>query len=177
MKKIVVSLLSFCLIFALCATSAFAEGPDAGTETDLGTTMTFDYQLDPSYTVTIPSSVVLEKNGTPVVFEASNVENLGGKSISVTVAGTSAFRDQFVLEGKDEKGRLASMRFSITTENGDFLTTNAGAGVENLNGTQLASFADNGSQTLTFAPLIDNSSSTRPGVAYSGTITYGISLA
>ena len=55
---------------------------------------------DPSYTVTIPASVSMGNEGTTVDVTAENVENIPeGRKISVTIAGTSAYRNQMVLEG------------------------------------------------------------------------------
>jgi len=60
---------------------------------------------DPSYTVTIPASVAMGNEGTVVDVTAENVENLPeSKKISVTIAGTDAYRNQMVLEG-DKIGR------------------------------------------------------------------------
>ena len=57
-------------------------------------TITVNLTADPTYTVTIPSSVSMDQNGTAVDVVAEDVENLQeGQKISVTIAGTSYYRN------------------------------------------------------------------------------------
>lgn len=50
----------------------------------------YDAVVKPTYTIKVPQSLVMEKEGTDVYVEASNVENLAenGKYISVKVRDT-----------------------------------------------------------------------------------------
>ena len=96
-KRIVSALLASAMVAALAIPSMAAEITQDGG--DAATQFTFVYKNDPTYTVTIPESVEITKDGTDVSISAENVENLDGQKVSVTIAGTSAYRNQMVLEG------------------------------------------------------------------------------
>ena len=168
MKKIGSIIIMLALMLSLSSV-AFAEPEDSSTE--MGSEFTFTYtKADPSYTITIPSEVVLDPNGTEVSIEAKDVLNLDGKSIFVTIAGTNSYRDQFILESDTRPAY--SMRYSITTANGEVLET---IGIQNPHiGKQLASFDKDGIVSYLVTPIITQY--TQYDVAYTGTITYGISV-
>ena len=151
----------------------------SGTEnpTSAGTEWTFELKNDPTYTITIPAAVTLTREGTQVNVVAENVANLDGQRISVTIAGTDAYRNQMMLEGVNGKGIRQSLRYCITTASGERIET-FGNGKDIL-GKELASFTADGTVSFTVAPVItaleDNSSSYK-GVTYTGSMTYGIAL-
>ena len=172
MKKVLTSVLAgaVCLSLAalpVCAGSATQEG---GVE--LSTNFTFGYANDPTYTVTIPDTLTIEKEGSVMSFEASDVENLGDQKISVTIAGTDKFRDQMLLEGRTEDGKQASLRYYFEFEDGRRIET-VGNGI---NGTEIVSFTEDGTKSFTVKPILTGSSSIKKGVTYTGSMTYGIEL-
>ena len=86
--------IAFMMALALCVgTTATAFAEDTATE------FSFTLRNDPTYTVTIPAQVTIEKDGTDVEVVAEDVENLAeNEKISVTIAGTDYFRNQMVLD-------------------------------------------------------------------------------
>lgn len=163
--------LAMLLAAAAIATAAVQPAAAASAEAP-GTQWTFELKNDPTYTVTIPSAVTLSKDGTQVDVVAENVANLDGQRVSVTIAGTDAYNNQMVLEGKDANGIRRSLRYTITTEKGELIET-IGNG-NNILGKELVSFTADGTASFTVAPVIAPSSS--KGVTYTGSMTYGIAL-
>ena len=145
MKKILTSALvgAVCLSLAALPVSAGSATQAGGAE--LSTNFTFEYANEPTYTVTIPDSLTIEKEGSVMSFEASDVENIGNQKNSVTVAGTDKFRDQMVLEGKTQDGKNASIRYVFELEDGTVLQT----APNNINGTEIVSFTENGTKSFT----------------------------
>ena len=124
--------------------------------------------------MTIPSAVTLTKDGAPMEIQAENVANLDNQRISVTIAGTDKFRNQMLLEGKSDEGRNASIRYQFVLSDGSIVETTGGK--DQVNGGELASFTQDGTETLTVRPVFSYSSSELKGVTYTGSITYGIAL-
>ena len=174
MKKTIASLLAASLCLTLLAAPVSAAAYDQDSTETPATAITFDYKNDPTYTVTIPESLTMDKDGTEMQIEASDVAYLDGKKISVTFGGTDKFRDQILLEGKTSDGKSASIRYQIVKEDGSILETKGDG--RDLVGTELVSFTDNGTASLTFRPVFSFSSSEHAGVVYTGSMTYGISL-
>ncbi|MEE0776391.1 MAG: hypothetical protein U0M15_04975 [Bacillota bacterium] len=170
MKKLLSAIMAatMCLGFSL---PAFAATADQTTTENLGTDFTFTVQNDPIYTVTIPSAVTIAQDGTTVDITAENVANLGGKEIAVTIAGTNYYRNQMVLEGKDNQGINKVLRYQIITEDGTTVET---TGKDTATGTELASFTDNGTVNYVVKPVV--APTTAKGVTYTGSMTYGIAL-
>lgn len=174
-KKTVCCVVAVCAVLGASAVPAMAASVDETGGTSLDTTFTFEYKNDPTYTVTIPSAVTLTKDGTPVEITAENVANLDGKRISVTIAGTDKYRNQMILEGKSETGRAASLRYQFIMSDGTVIETTGGK--DQVNGVELASFTEDGTETFTVKPVLAASSATIKGVTYTGSMTYGIALA
>lgn len=101
MKKFI-SIAAALAMLAATAVSVSAAEITPTSEENASTSFSYEYKYDPSYTVTIPSEVTLTTEGTPVEIKAENVANLGGKKVSVTIAGTRYFRNQMVLTGEVE---------------------------------------------------------------------------
>ncbi|MDY4969135.1 MAG: hypothetical protein SO101_02595 [Lachnospiraceae bacterium] len=135
------------------------------------TEFTFVDKNEPTYTVTIPSTLELEKDGSELNITASDVAYLDGKKISVTIAGTDYYRNQMVLEGETSSGPRTSIRYQIIK--GDEVIETTG-GKDQVNGVELASFTENGTASLIVKPVI--TSTTQKDVLYKGSITYGIAL-
>lgn len=171
-KRIASALLASALVAALAVPSMAAEITQDGGDT--ATQFTFAYKNDPTYTVTIPESVEIKKEGTDVSISAENVENLDGQKISVTIAGTSAYRNQMVLEGKSADGRNASMRYQFQLADGTIIETTGGK--DQVNGVELASFTEDGTVSFKVLPVLAASSSLIQGVTYTGNMTYAVSL-
>lgn len=163
MKKAISALLAL----ALCAGvsgSAFAASSQSG-----NTTFRCEVVNEPTFSIAIPSSAVLTSEGTQIDLVASDVTNLpAGQKISVTLAGTDAFRNQMILKG-EELGYF--VRYQIVTASGEALETTGNGNT--IVGKELVSFTDNGTAGYT-AKLLP-STTDRPD-SYSGTITYGIAV-
>lgn len=162
--------LSLCIGAAVLPVSANSVNQDS--EAGLSTAITFEYKNDPTYTVVIPESITLTKNGADMTISAEDVANLDNQKISVTIAGTDKFRDQMLIEGKTESGKNALMRYQFVAADGTVYETTGG----DINGTELAAFTENGTVTYTVKPVLSGSSSIKTDVVYSGTIEYGIEL-
>ncbi|MGN0661393.1 MAG: hypothetical protein ACI4JX_06695 [Oscillospiraceae bacterium] len=173
MKKITTIITALCLC-SCAATSAFAAVADQSSTDALATDFTFTLKNDPVYTVTIPSEVTLEKEGTEVEIKAENVNYLDNQRISVTIAGTDKYRNQMLLEGKSETGKNASLRYQFVFDDGRIIETTGGK--NQVNGVELASFTEDGSVKYKVVPVIAASSATIKGVTYTGNMTYSIAL-
>lgn len=169
-RESVTALLATSLLLGASINVIAAETNQNG-DTTLGTEFSFEMKNDPTYTVTIPSSVAISKDGSQVEITASNVANLDNQKLSVTIAGTNYYRNQMVLEGRDENDRLTSMRYQIITEDGEIIETK---GNDTATGKQIASFTENGTVEYTVKPVIIGT--TKANVAYTGSMTYGIAL-
>ena len=172
MKKFIAAVLAATV--CLSAIPAFAESADQNSENTLGTNFTFELKNDPTYTVTIPAAVTMTKQGTQVDIVAENVENLDGKKVSVTIAGTDKYRNQMLLEGKTADGKNASLRYQFVMPDQSVIETTGGK--DQVNGVELASFTENGTASFTVVPVLTGSSSIKKGVTYTGSMTYGIEL-
>lgn len=173
MKKIV-AILCAAAMCATAAVSASAATIDQSSTESVETSFTFEYKYDPSYTVTIPSTIELSADGTPVDIVAEDVKDLDNQKIAVTIAGTSAYRNQMVLEGKTETGSNASLRYQLIKSDDTVIETTGGK--NQVNGVEVASFTEDGTETLTVKPVLTGSSSIKKGVTYTGTMTYAVSL-
>ena len=143
--------------------------------TEASTDFTFEYKNDPTYTVSIPDSVTLTQEGTEMSITAEDVAYLDGQKVSVTIAGTSAYRDQMVLEGKTESGGNASLRYQFIMDDGSVIESNAGQDIVAV-GKEVASFTENGTQSFTVKPGLEGSSSIKKGDTYTGSMTYSMEL-
>ena len=166
------------MLLAAAAMTTVAVQPAAAASAEApGTQWTFELKNDPTYTITIPAAVTMTREGTKVDVIAENVANLDGQRISVTIAGTDAYRNQMVMSGVNAKGMRKSLRYSITTASGERIET-FGEGKDIL-GKELASFTEDGTVSFTVAPVIsalEEGSSSYKGVTYTGSMTYGIEL-
>ena len=169
-RESVTALLATSLLLGASINVIAAETNQNG-DTTLGTEFSYEMKNDPTYTVTIPSSVAIDKDGSQVEITASNVANLDSQKVSVTIAGTNYYRNQMVLEGKDENGRNSVMRYQIITEDGETIET---TGNDTATGKELASFTENGTAEYTVKPIV--LPSTKTNVSYTGSMTYGIAL-
>ncbi len=173
-KKIVSLTLALSTVISMGAIAASAESVDQSSTEALSTQFTFEYKNDPTYTVTIPSSVVMKKDGVQMDIVAEDIANLDNQKVSVTIAGTDKYRNQMLIEGKTEDGKNASRRYQIIKADDTVIETTGGK--DQVNGVELAAFTENGTKTLTVKPVISSSSSIKKGVTYTGSMTYGIEL-
>ena len=132
----------------------------------MSTAFTFTYRNDPTYTVVIPDAVTITEEGAQVSISAEDVAWLDGQKVSVTIAGTDAYRNQMVLEGKTADGKNASLRYQFVMEDGSIIETTGGK--DQVNGVELASFTENGAVSFTVRPVLSGSSS----IKRSGTTQY-----
>lgn len=165
-NKTAAAILSAVLLLAALPCASFAE--------NASTAFTYELKNLPSYTVTIPESVVITDEGSDVTIEASDVKNLDGQKVSVTIAGTDAYRNQMLLSGKTESGSNASIRYKFVLADDTVVETTGKK--DEVVGKELASFTEDGGVSFKAYPVSDNSSSIKYGVTYTGTMTYGIAL-
>lgn len=162
-RKAFTTIVCCALLLSTAAVSFSAE------EQNISCTLT----AEPTYTVTIPASVTMGNEGTTVDVVAEDVENLPeGKKISVTIEGTDYFRDQMVLECKDTSP-ITSIRYQIINEAGETIETNASTGAECV-GKEVVSFTEDGTKQYQILPVI--AGRYEYGVAYTGSITFGIAV-
>jgi hypothetical protein len=141
MKKKLISLALVCaMVFALGAT-AFAS--DTGTPINQDSTpktgnTKVSYSVDPTYTITIPSSVALSNTAQSKTLKAENVILEGGKKITVTLtAASNTANGESTFNAKN--GDTSVAKYTIKTGETDIAV-----------GDKVAEFTANGDQTLTF---------------------------
>lgn len=169
MKKVIASVLTLAVL-STTAFTCFAADPNAydQTATEANTSIQCSIRNDPTYTVTIPASVSMDKNGTDVAIEASDVQDLDNQKISITIEGTDYFRNQMVLVDPETRDVL---RYQIITPDGEVLETTGTA--DQMNGKEILSFTEDGTKSYTLKPVM--AFNVVPG-DYAGTLTYGISV-
>ena len=139
---------------------------------EAGQDITVVLTAEPEYTVTIPQTVTMGNEGTTVDVVASDVKNLSdGQKISVTIAGTSAYNDQMVLEAATSP--RTSIRYQIINEAGETIETNASTGAVGV-GKEVVSFTEDGTKQYQIKPVI--AGRYEYGVEYTGSITFGIEV-
>lgn len=160
-----------CALTALMAVSALSlpvYAQDASTE------FSFVKKNDPTYTVSIPSSLALSEEGTPMTIEAKDVAYLDGKKVSVTVAGTNYYRNQLVIQARTSKPSYTGViRYQLISPDNKVYETK---GDDTVTGTELASFTENGTVIYTVKPVLYDKINLEPGLKYTGTMNFGISL-
>lgn len=135
----------------------------------------YDAVVKPTYTIKVPQSLVMEKEGTDVYVEASNVENLAenGKYISVKVRDTWAYYFPKAYRDDEHKFNLYHgyefMSYTVQPKNedgtyGDALTDF---------GQELLSFTGDGTKYYRVTPGDDNTLTGK----YWGAINFQIELA
>lgn len=140
----------------------------------LGDGVSEDSANEPTYTVTIPTSLTLSDEGTALEIKASDVKNMDGKKVSVTINGTNYFRNQMVLKGTTSKSSYSStMRYQLIAADGTVIET---TGTDTATGAELAAFTEDGTVTYTAKPVASTMTNIETGVEYSGTMTFGISV-
>lgn len=171
MKKMITTVSAL----ALCMTMSFpvmAASADQTTTDSIGTTFEMTLKNDPTYTITIPESVSIAKEGTKVNIVADNVAYLDNKEIQVTIGGTDYYRNQMVLQYRDENYKSYTNRYQIESAYGELIETTGGK--DQANGKVLAKFTEDGTVSYTVKPVMDMN--TKMDIPYSGTMTYGIQL-
>ena len=146
MKKLLAIILAAAMI-AACSVTAFAE------------TTNVSYNVDPSYTVSIPAAIPLSDSAVEADIEASDVILEDGKQIKVelTSASNTASGSTFSAKNGD-----SAVTYTITGDKAIAV------------GDTVATFTANGSKTLTFSAA-DKSAATVAG-AHTETLTFGISV-
>ena len=146
MKKLLAIILAAVMI-AACSVTAFAE------------TTNVSYNVDPSYTVSIPAAVTLGDSAVEADITASDVILEGGKQVVVELTSASN----------------TASGSTFNAKNGDSTVTYTITGDEAIAvGDTVATFTANGSKTLTFSAA-DKSAATVAG-AHTETLTFGISV-
>ncbi len=162
-KKVFAVLLAAISCLAVPATAIAEEAEQA---------ITVNLTADPTYTVTIPASVSMDKEGTAVEVVAEDVENLQeGQKISVTIAETSGYNDQMVVEAKTTP--RTSLRYQIISDAGELIETNASTGAVGV-GKEVVSFTGDGAKQYQIKPVL--AGRFEYGVDYTGSITFGIEV-
>ena len=106
---------------------------------------------------------------------AEDVENLQeGQKISVTIAGTSYYRNQLVVEADREDvsaGNVRQLRYQIISDDGELIET---TGQDTAVGKEVVSFSGNETRQYQIKPL--STEFLERGVDYKGSITFGIAV-
>lgn len=173
MKKIIALVLAMASVASSGAMSVSAASVDQASTESVTTEFTYEHKNEPTYTVTIPSSVVIAKDGTQMEIVAEDVANLDNQKVSVTIAGTDQYRNQMVLQGNTTSGPRTSMRYQLVKNDGTVIETTGGK--DEVVGVELASFTEDGTASLTVMPVLNDPDLTA-GVTYTGSMTYGIEL-
>ncbi len=160
------------MIAAVMAAVTCLAFPMVSMAEEAGQDITVVLTAEPEYTVTIPQTVTMGNEGTTVDVVASDVKNLSdGQKISVTIAGTSAYNDQMVLEAATSP--RTSIRYQIINEAGETIETNASTGAVGV-GKEVVSFTEDGTKQYQIKPVI--AGRYEYGVEYTGSITFGIEV-
>ena len=146
MKKLLAIIIAAVMI-AACSVTAFAE------------TTNVSYNVDPSYTVSIPAAVTLGDSAVEADITASDVILEGGKKIAVELTSASN----------------TASGSTFNAKNGDSTVTYTITGDEAIAvGDTVATFTADGSKTLTFSAA-DKSAATVAG-AHTETLTFTVSV-
>lgn len=166
MKKTTLSALTAILAMSAFTLPVYAQ--------DSSTEFSYTQKNEPTYTVSIPSSLALSEEGTPLNIEATDVAYLEGKKVTVTIAGTDYYRNQLVLHAKTSKPSYSdTIRYQLISADNSIIET---TGQDTATGTTLASFTDNGEVTYTVKPVLHSKLNLEPGLKYTGTMNFGIGL-
>lgn len=101
---------------AICSTMMVTANAESQS-----TELEYTIKNDPTYTVEIPAKINIAKEGSDMKIKASNVNYLDDQKVSVSIAGTSYFRNQMVLTNSETR---AVMRYQIVKEDGTVIETN-----------------------------------------------------
>lgn len=175
-RNLLVTFATFTLLVCTAVPSTvFAADQTMEQTTEASTEFSYMKQNTPTYTISIPSTLSLADEGSPLTITASDISYLGDKRISVTIAGTDYYRNQLVLTGKTSKPSYSSvLRYQLIAPDGTVIET---TGKDTATGTELASFTEAGSVTYTAKPVSQGAGiNLEPGIPYKGTMTFGISL-
>ena len=162
-KKVFAVLLAAISCLAVPVTAIAEEAEQA---------ITVNLTADPTYTVTIPASVSMDKEGTAV--EGS------GRGRRKPAGGTENFRDhcrnqwyndQMVVEAKTTP--RTSLRYQIISDAGELIETNASTGAVGV-GKEVVSFTGDGAKQYQIKPVL--AGRFEYGVDYTGSITFGIEV-
>lgn len=169
MKKLTTGVLTALLMISGVSLPAYALD-----ETSAQTEFSYIQKNEPTYTVSIPSSLALSKEGSPLTIEATDVAYLDGKKVSVTITGTDYYRNQLVLHAKTSKPTYSdTIRYQLIRADNQIIET---TGQDTATGTELASFTDKGTVTYTVKPVLHSKLNLEPGIKYTGTMNFGIGL-
>jgi len=177
MKKLSTIILALALVLAL-SVPALAAG-----ETELKTNLSYTYIVpEPTYTVTIPGTLELNIEYTELFIEASNVDNLGNKSIYVTFERTQMERPDegfFALELYAIGAEQQYISYGLYNAWGEFMECEYEDIIRHDTlqpGQVFAIFGENGTQMIQTYINPDWLKYVDPNVTYSGYIIFGISL-
>ena len=145
MKKLLAIVLA-ALMIAACSVTAFAE------------TTTVTYDVDPSYTVSIPAAVTLSDADVTADITASDVVIENGSQITVKLTAASNTVSGSTFNAKNGDSTVA---YTITADSAVAV------------GDTVATFTADGSKTLTFSAA-DKSAATTAG-EHTETLTFTIS--
>ncbi len=170
MKKKIVTMMLVAAAAVMSVVPVFAEEIETAS-----TEFSYVQENEPTYTVTIPGSLALSKEGTDLDITATDVADLGDKRVAVTISGTNYFRNQLVLQAKTSNSSYTSvLRYQLIGADGTTIET---TGQDTVSGTEIASFTENGTVTYTAKPVLGTTGQNlEPGVSYTGTMTFGIAL-
>ena len=163
MKKKILTVALVCAMMSAAAITANAAPITPQTSDPKNGSTDVSYQVDPTYTITIPESVTLSKDSTVNAnITAADVLLENGKKITVTLTGASNTTG----EGTDTFN--AKNNESVAT-----YTIAAGNNSVTLGG-EVASFTTDGTQDLTFS--VANTTGVIYAGAHTETLTFTVAV-
>lgn len=168
--------LSSLAITAVLSAATFAMPVLAAENTTTSTEFSYVKKNEPTYTVSIPSALALSEDGADLNIEATDVADLDGKTVSVTIAGTSYYRNPACIypQKLQKPSYTGTLRYQLISSDDTIIET---TGDDTATGKELASFTGNGTVTYKVKPVLGTTNQNlEPGVSYTGTMTFGIGL-
>ena len=158
MKKLLAMILAIALVATMSVTAFAADNTITYNGNEPQTSgLSVTYQVDPTFTVTIPANVALDNK---VTVSTADVVVEYGKAVNVTISGTSEDDDTFKL--RTDEGAV----ISYTVMKGD----------EEVNvGDTVLSVTPTSAETSAELTFVEPASYTYAGL-YKGTVTFTISV-
>lgn len=162
--KKIASLLAVASLFSATTMTSFANEKAT-------TSFTYENRNDPTYSISIPSSVVLNDEGSSIDFTVSDSKYLDGKKVSVTLDSTDQPHNQLTVQHTEKLNNL--IRYQIINPEGEVFETVPGDDI--INGKEILYFTKNGQKSCDLKIVKNSSMDYLPGT-YAGTLTFNIGV-
>lgn len=173
MKKLISFALTLTLVFSLSVTAfATSDTTELNTGHTSGNTQ-ITYNVDPAYTVTIPTNVELtdKEAGTSALVKATNVKIPRGENLTVKLDMNNTFQ-----VSTPSGNNIASLKYTVTKDDNSNNSLNAGDEIFSFSPylNDEKSVIDFTEATLKFN--LDTSTPVTYAGNYSGTLTFTVSV-